>query len=742
MKRLLLLGLAIAALGLDATAQNNQVIFGYGDFAQTIQTNRKIFLYPLYLPSVNSAGITTVDRKTYLTDTNGLAMVTGMLPGLYRGEFQGIWMTTTNWLTIPTNSGVIYASNCIAPAYILAGSTVPAYSMIQSDARFATIGTGGGAIIGGQANSISPGMLQSQAVDLTNLSAATAFAIVGIADSQVLAIIGGSNNYRGTFSGIHTGNGSQLTGLPAGGTTNIASSTNAGLMDTNLFNFTQNQNYTPDNVCRWKLGWLACYGTPLSEATYRSYADTLSDPTNAYYPLLQAGTFFWQFDEGWQSTTRDGNGDIQADTTYFPSGMAAMIRYLHARRIGVMLYTEGQVTTVNNHMGSGGNAVRDALTFLKWRVDLVKNDCLNQNIGEAYLMGQVLRTNNWPVHLSTSIDLTWTPLTFRSMNSVRANGVFGDIGNQLPLLNGMVDYYITNLAVADKNHTFDFGGTLGGQWETTRNMLALCAVFHSMGASADLFSNLGNPWYNFAFTNSDYSTIMADPIAEVPRCVASNAVIRVFATRLNNGGAAAAVQNRDTVNTTAYTVTPAMLGLMGSSFEVVDVFANTNCFITGGYTVSLSKTNAVLLKFNPCNQPAFRAAITQVTPLTNGIAVTPVWDTVFSGTNLAWREGNYLITCSALVTGGTSAAHDSVEVYLTSPEAGGLAEANIRVHTLDKNTTDGGAFAGISQLVWLKRGQHALVTFVQRSTDSCALYAGAASGGGYRPSMTMTYMGP
>src|ERR1035438_5737642 len=143
---------AMMGLPAGALAQSNQVVFSYGDFTQTPQTVRKIFLYPLYLPGVNPAGMTTLDRRTVLTDTSGVAVVTNMLAGLYRGEFQGVWSPTTNWFTVPATNGLVWASNCVASAYVLAGSKVPAYSMPQADARFAPIGsTGGGGGTGGVA---------------------------------------------------------------------------------------------------------------------------------------------------------------------------------------------------------------------------------------------------------------------------------------------------------------------------------------------------------------------------------------------------------------------------------------------------------------------------------------------------------------------------------------------------------------------------------------------------------------
>ena len=80
--------------------------------------------------------------------------------------------------------------------------------------NFYTISTGG--ITNGQQNSISPGMLQTQAVTITNISSALSTWVAGTAVSQMQTIMGNSNNYNGAFAGNLAGgsniNPSALTG--------------------------------------------------------------------------------------------------------------------------------------------------------------------------------------------------------------------------------------------------------------------------------------------------------------------------------------------------------------------------------------------------------------------------------------------------------------------------------------------------------------------------------------------------
>src|ERR1017187_5087823 len=95
MKRILL---ALAVLGLPwlARGQTNVVVGSYADFGQNPQCGRRLYMEPLWLPSVSPGGNTTLDRRTEVTDAvTGQVSMTNMLPGLYRGEFQGTWQPTT-----------------------------------------------------------------------------------------------------------------------------------------------------------------------------------------------------------------------------------------------------------------------------------------------------------------------------------------------------------------------------------------------------------------------------------------------------------------------------------------------------------------------------------------------------------------------------------------------------------------------------------------------------------------------
>jgi hypothetical protein len=76
-------------------------------------------------------------------------------------------------------------------------------------------------------------------------------------------------------------------------------------------------------------------------------------------------------DDCW-ARSRDANGVIQADPVSFPSGMAALAAYAHARQLKFGLYSSNSPNTCDGRPGSWGYEELDAATYASWGVDLLK----------------------------------------------------------------------------------------------------------------------------------------------------------------------------------------------------------------------------------------------------------------------------------------------------------------------------------------------------------------------------------
>lgn len=117
---------------------------------------------------------------------------------------------------------------------------------------------------------------------------------------------------------------------------------------------------------------------PVSEQVVREIADSMVESG-----MKDAGYEYVVVDGGWRALTRDENGEMQADTKFFPNGMKAVGDYIHSKGLKFGLHQ-----SVNAHdcagvtPGTGSapgdtyaeKARFDAAMFARWGVDFLKFD--------------------------------------------------------------------------------------------------------------------------------------------------------------------------------------------------------------------------------------------------------------------------------------------------------------------------------------------------------------------------------
>ncbi len=126
------------------------------------------------------------------------------------------------------------------------------------------------------------------------------------------------------------------------------------------------------------LGWNSwnTFGCDITEELIRSQADALVESG-----LRDSGYRYVVVDDCWGADHRAADGSLQADPQRFPSGMAALGRYLHDRGLGFGLYSGASAQTCTQYQGtypgstgSFGHETQDAATFADWQVDYLKYD--------------------------------------------------------------------------------------------------------------------------------------------------------------------------------------------------------------------------------------------------------------------------------------------------------------------------------------------------------------------------------
>jgi alpha-galactosidase len=126
------------------------------------------------------------------------------------------------------------------------------------------------------------------------------------------------------------------------------------------------------------MGWDSwnTFGCDIDEAKIRTVADALVSSG-----MRDAGYRYVVVDDCWYQPERGPDGNLQANKQRFPSGMAALGNYLHARGLKFGLYMSPNSYTCAQYggaypgrTGSGGHENQDARTFASWGVDYLKYD--------------------------------------------------------------------------------------------------------------------------------------------------------------------------------------------------------------------------------------------------------------------------------------------------------------------------------------------------------------------------------
>ncbi|MEW2134237.1 glycoside hydrolase family 27 protein [Streptomyces sp. NPDC005435] len=123
------------------------------------------------------------------------------------------------------------------------------------------------------------------------------------------------------------------------------------------------------------MGWNTYYGLGApTEKEVRSVADKLVSSG-----LRDSGYDIVWLDGGWQADVpRDARGRLTAHPERFPSGIPALVSYLHQRGLRAGIYTDAGTYDGGKScgLGSRGHYAQDARQFAGWKVDAIKVDFL------------------------------------------------------------------------------------------------------------------------------------------------------------------------------------------------------------------------------------------------------------------------------------------------------------------------------------------------------------------------------
>jgi alpha-galactosidase len=150
------------------------------------------------------------------------------------------------------------------------------------------------------------------------------------------------------------------------------------------------------------IGWNSwnAFELKVDEAKVRATADSLVSSG-----MRDAGYQYVVVDAGWKAKTRDAEGRLAADPVAFPSGMKALVEYVHAKGLKFGIYTDaGSEDCGSGAPGSKDHEGIDARTFAAWGVDFVKEDwCHSEGLDARAVytkMSKAIQSTGRPMILS------------------------------------------------------------------------------------------------------------------------------------------------------------------------------------------------------------------------------------------------------------------------------------------------------------------------------------------------------
>jgi len=151
------------------------------------------------------------------------------------------------------------------------------------------------------------------------------------------------------------------------------------------------------------MGWNSwnAFACNIDETRIKAAADALISSG-----MKDAGYQFVNVDDCWMNG-RDASGNIQWDTTKFPSGIAGLASYIHGKGLKFGIYSTpntgtceglyGEPSKASVYVGSLGREQQDAKSFAAWSVDFLKYDDCGGPLTGFVTMRDALRATGRPI---------------------------------------------------------------------------------------------------------------------------------------------------------------------------------------------------------------------------------------------------------------------------------------------------------------------------------------------------------
>ena len=374
------------------------------------------------------------------------------------------------------------------------------------------------------------------------------------------------------------------------------------------------------------MGWNSwnAYGCAIDETLVKRQADAMIATG-----MRDVGYEYVNLDDCWMATSRDAAGNLRANPTTFPGGIAALADYVHARGLKLGIYSSpGPQTCVgrgilgavqDKHPGSAGHEAEDARSFAAWGVDYLKYDRCTASKDEAEgkfaLMRAALDAAGRPILYSINPD---------GASSAKPWSTYANMWRTTPDIDptwkkgfaqgwwsvGIVDILDLNgprAAEATPGHWNDpdmlevgvskavLGGTASLSDEEGRAHFSMWAIMASPLIAGNDLTKM-SPATQATLTNAEIIALDQDALGAQGTRLKTDGSRDVWARRLADGSVGVALLNRGS-RAASIEVKWSDVGLGASRARARDLWAHADLgVIAGGYTAKVAPHGVVVLR--------------------------------------------------------------------------------------------------------------------------------------------------
>jgi alpha-galactosidase len=371
------------------------------------------------------------------------------------------------------------------------------------------------------------------------------------------------------------------------------------------------------------MGWndWNAYGCNVSESLVEATAQAMhADGMQA------AGYQYVNIDDCWMSPARDGSGNLVADPSKFPDGIAAVASYVHGLGLKLGIYEDAGTATCAGFPGSYGHEAADARLFASWGVDYLKEDWCNIPFSAFGGQSHQQVAQTLYARMRDALAAAGRPVVFSMCNgwdgSVQPWAWAGPVANLwrtttdiAPNFASMLTNFHINVTLASAAGPGAWNDPdmleIGNGMSTTENQSEF-SLWAEMAAPLLAGTNIPNASAATlsVLTNKAVIAVDQDPAGKQGREVSANGGLDVLAKPLANGDVAVALFN-ETGSAATISTTTAAIGKTGApSYTLTSLWTGTTTTTTSAITATVPAHATVMYRVaDTSSSPASTGAI-------------------------------------------------------------------------------------------------------------------------------------